>query len=230
MQWSHASYIYIKVLEGFSTCCHEVLLLMQVTELDILWKMFVLVDRSLWQPVKNTSFQWYYYVWAEQGGSRETGLSLLQGGHWFETLEGYAANSPCYCVQLQVVCAVDVRVTCEPNYGVYCGEIDNQWGCFSLYIVVEPPFNVLFQLPQVSILSAKFPPFKIFIALMSKCTSPRGNLKYGFHSHQIHIYLNFIVLVVCNPDVSRVCYVKTNFSKNNPSLHIRCTVTLDLTD
>jgi hypothetical protein len=47
IQWSHASYTYIKFLEGFSACCHELLLLMQVTELDIFWKMFVLVDRSL---------------------------------------------------------------------------------------------------------------------------------------------------------------------------------------
>jgi hypothetical protein len=47
VQWPHASYTYIKVVEGFSACFHELLLLMQVTELDVLWKMFVLVDRSL---------------------------------------------------------------------------------------------------------------------------------------------------------------------------------------
>jgi hypothetical protein len=47
IQWSNASYTYIKVLERFSTCCHELILLMEVIELDILWKMFVLVDRSL---------------------------------------------------------------------------------------------------------------------------------------------------------------------------------------
>jgi hypothetical protein len=77
-----------------------------------------------------------------------------------------------------------MRVTREPNYGVCCGETDSQWGCFILHNAVEPPF-------------------KIFVTLVSKCTPPRGDLKYGFHSHKIRIYLNFIMLAVCNSDVSR---------------------------
>jgi hypothetical protein len=82
------------------------------------------------------------------------GLSPLQAGHWFETREGYAANSPHYFAHLQGVYAAEVRVTNEPNYGVCCGEIDSQWGCFSLHIAVGPPFNVPFQWPQVSVLNS----------------------------------------------------------------------------
>jgi hypothetical protein len=32
--------------------------------------------------------------------------------------------------------AAGVYVTCEPSYGVRCGEIDSQRGCFSLHIAV----------------------------------------------------------------------------------------------
>jgi hypothetical protein len=121
--------------------------------------------------------------------------------------------------KLQRVSAAKVHVTCEPNCGVCCEEIDSQWSCFSLHIAAETPFTILFQWPQVNTLSAKFPPFKIFVTLLSKCTSPKGNLKYGFHTHQICTYLNFIMLVVCNPDVFRVCNIKNNFNKHNLSLH-----------
>jgi hypothetical protein len=41
---------------------------------------------------------------------------------------------------------------------------------------------------QVSTLTAKFPPFKIFVTLLSKYASPEENFKYGFHSHQKHIF------------------------------------------
>jgi hypothetical protein len=46
------------------------------------------------------------------------------------------------------VSAVEVHVTHEPNYGVCCGEIDSQWGCFSLHIAVEPPFKVFVYCPN----------------------------------------------------------------------------------
>jgi hypothetical protein len=40
-------------------------------------------------------------VWAEQGEHKEAALSPLHGGHWLETQEGYAVNSPlvtvCIC-------------------------------------------------------------------------------------------------------------------------------------
>jgi hypothetical protein len=84
--------------------------------------------------------------------------------------------------KLQEVSAAKVCVTCEHNYGVCYGEIDSHWVCLSLHNAVEPPFNTL---------GVKFHPFKIFVSLLSKCTSPKGNLKYGLHSHQICIYLNF---------------------------------------
>jgi hypothetical protein len=97
--------------------------------------------------------------------------------------------------KLQGVSAEKVHVTREPNYGVCCGEIDSQWSCFSLHAAVEPPF-------------------KIFITLLFKCTSSKGNLTYMFHSHQLCIYLKFNMLVVVwNPDVSRVFNIKNNFSK-----------------
>jgi hypothetical protein len=62
----------------------------------------------------------------------------LQGGHWLETREGYVASSPHYRAHLQGVSTAKVHATREPNYGVCCGEIDSQWGCFSLHIAVTP--------------------------------------------------------------------------------------------
>jgi hypothetical protein len=74
IQWSHASYTYIKVLEEFSTYSHELLLLLQVTESDILWKVFVLVDRSLVASGEEVIVQWCHCVRAERVGSREAAL------------------------------------------------------------------------------------------------------------------------------------------------------------
>jgi hypothetical protein len=66
----------------------------------------------------------------------------LQGGHRLETQGRICSKfSPrFYAPTARSFCA-KVRVTCEPNYGVCYGEIDNQWGCFSLHIAVEPPFS-----------------------------------------------------------------------------------------
>jgi hypothetical protein len=199
---SHASYTYIKVLEGFFTCSHELLLLMQVARVG--------------HPLKDV-----YSCWQEFGGiqwrsvcSNDVvvfGLNVLDLGSPSPCKEDAGSRLrkdmqqilPVTVRQLQGVSAAKVRVTCEPNYGACCGEIDSQWGCFSLHIALKPPFNVPFQWHQANALSAKFPWCRIFYTLLSECTFPRGNLKYRCHSHQIRTYLNFIMLVVCNPDVSK---------------------------
>jgi hypothetical protein len=103
---------YIKVLEGFFTSCHELLLLMQVTELDIRFKMFVLVDRSLVASSAEVIVPAVIVFW--------------EVVCWRKAQEGYAANSPPVTVhQVQGVSAAKVRVTHEPNYGVCCWEIDS---------------------------------------------------------------------------------------------------------
>jgi hypothetical protein len=210
IQWFYASFIYFPVLEEFSTCCHELLLLMQVTELDIFWKMFVLVNRNLVLSsekvvVPTVSLCW---CWTRriQGGREDVGLRL--GKDMQQILPLLLFKNCKEFLQQRCVSHVNLIMGCVVR------EIDSQWGHFSLHIAVGPLFNVPFQWPQVNTLSAKFPPFKIFIALLSKCTSPKGNLKYRFHSHQINTYLNFnMLVVVCNADVLRVCNIKNNFGK-----------------
>jgi hypothetical protein len=102
---------------------------------------------------------------------------------------------------------------------VCCGEIES--GTASVCTLQWKPHLMFCFSDHKSILSVLTSHHSIII-LLSKCTSLKGNLKYRFHGHQIHTYLNFTMLVVCSSDVSRVCNIKNNFSKNNPSPHIRC--------
>jgi hypothetical protein len=123
----------------------------------------------------------------------EAALSPLQRGRCLETREGYAANSLC------ANCKEFLQRRCVSHLNLIMGCVVgkstvSEWGCLRLHTAVEPPFNVLFQWPQVNTLSAKFPPFKTIGTLLSIYTS----LKQGFHSHQICTYLNF---VVGSPDV-----------------------------
>jgi hypothetical protein len=109
-------------------------------------------------------------------------------------------------------------VTREPNYGVCCGEINSQWGCFSLHIAVGPPFNFHFSDPK-SVLSVLNSLHLRFLSLYCPdALLPKETLNMGFTV----IKYAFIRLVVCNPDLSRICNIKNNLSKSNLSLHIRC--------
>jgi hypothetical protein len=86
----------------------------------------------------------------------------------------------------------------------------NEWSCFRLHTSVEPPLNVPFQWPQVNTLSANSLHLR-FLALYCPNALP---LNRGFRSHQICTCLNFMV---CSWYVLRLCNIKNNFSKSNPS-------------
>jgi hypothetical protein len=85
IQCFHESYAYIKFLEGFSTCSHELLLLVRVTQLDTLWKVFFHVDRSLVASSENVVVPAMSFSWSEQGG------------RWLETRGICIRFSPLLC-------------------------------------------------------------------------------------------------------------------------------------
>jgi hypothetical protein len=128
-------------------------------------------------------------VWARahQGGTPARRTLTWDSG-------GICSSSPRYCVQLQGVSAAELHVTRGPNYGMLMGKLTVSGAASVCTLQWNPHLMFRFSDPQVSALSAKFLPFKIFVTLLSKCAFPRGNLKYGFHNHQIRIYFNFIML------------------------------------
>jgi hypothetical protein len=187
---------------------------MQVTELDIVWKIFVHVDRNVMassdEVVRAMSFLFRLNTedqWRQPSPLCKEDVGLRLGKDMQQILP----------LWLYANCKEFLQQRCMSHMNLImryvAGKLMVSGAASVCTLQVKPHLMFRFQWPLVNTLSVKFPPFKMFVTLLSKCTSLKGKLKYWFHSHQLHTYFNFIMLVVCSPDVSRICNIKNNLAK-----------------